>query len=575
MTGRLAGRRIFVLARLSGDGQIGNWSEQEQIDAQVRFIQAEGGTPVPLYENVEDEHGRKRGVSGKSLRRRKVTLGALAQVEAGEAEGIGWADHKRLSRNEYQEDQGEILRRMQAVRAVIVIGTDVIRPWDKDDRKRYKVMCVVTEDGPDLRDTFFRGIFGRAKVEPVVRGTYPVGFLGVPHVRKRGTVEIIQRLPGKDPACAGLLADLRDWYAGCATYGEVAARVNAKWSHLLGQAGNRHRKLFTAEGHPMWGAAQARDALKNRKYAGYWGIGDRSTKSEVWDADTRRERLAEYTHYFPELAYWTLAEAAAWRERLAQNRRGPGFRGRRARAKGPDGTPTAPPLVGVLACPECHTPLSGRGQGLYACPRYQSGTCAAPAFIKEHTALAALDGILPEVLGRTRALAAAIRRHQTKAGATEAGLLEELRGHQEGKQSLLDDWYPGGRKRPGTPPEMLDRIAYHQQEIDRLREGVARAEEARAEDDDYLARVERVLAGDPAEQVAAFRFCPVPVQVALWGELVVGVEIQGEGRGRYRTHTVVPGWRLKGERLHSEDTPTCASAKQPIPPGLLAVLLAA
>src|SRR4029453_7971803 len=355
MSGRLAGRRILVLARLSGDGQIDNYSEQEQIDALVRLVQAEGGTPVPLYENVADDRGRRRGVSGKYLRDRPTAQEALRRVEAGEAEGIGWADHKRLSRNEYQEDQGEILRRMQAVRAVIVVGNDVILPWNKDDRKRFKVMCVVTEDGPDLRDTFFRGIFGRAKLEPVVRGTYPIGFVPVPHVRKRGTVEVIKHLPGKNPACAELMADLRRWYATCATYGEVAAEVNAKWAHLLGQPGNRRRTLFDAAGNAVWGAGQARDALRNRKYSGYWGIGDRSTKSEVWDSDTRRERQAEYTHHLPELAYWSLAEAG--RARRARPRRGPACRGRGGGGKGPEGKPKAPALVGVLACPTCHQGL--------------------------------------------------------------------------------------------------------------------------------------------------------------------------------------------------------------------------
>lgn len=577
MSGRLAGRRILVLARLSGDGQIDNYSEQEQIDALVRLVQAEGGTPVPLYENVADDRGRRRGVSGKSLRDREVAREALRRVEAGEAEGIGWADHKRLSRNEYQEDQGEILRRMQAVRAVIVVGSDVILPWSKDDRKRFKVMCVVTEDGPDLRDTFFRGIFGRAKVEPVVRGTYPIGFAPVPHVRLRGSVEVIKRLPGKDPACAGLLADLRHWYATCATYGEVAAEVNAKHAPLLGQPGNRRRKLFDAAGNAVWGAGQARDALRNRKYSGYWGLGDRSTRSEVWDSDTRRERQTDYTHHLPELAYWSLAEAAAWRARLAQNRRGPGFRGRRARATGPDGKRKAPALVGVLACPECHQGLSGYGQGLYACPRYRSGTCAAPAFIKEHTALAALDAILPEVLARTRGLAAAIRRHQTKAGATETRLRDDLRGHQEGLQSLQEDWYPDGRPARRVPEFAKDRMAEHQERIDLLREALAREADARADDDAYLRKVERVLAGDPAEQVAVFRFAPAAVRLALWGELVAAVEVVGAGRGRHRTHAVAPGWRLVREgRLDTGDTPTCASAIQPkpVPEALLAVLLA-
>src|SRR4029450_9240910 len=78
MSGRLAGRRILVLARLSGDGQIDNYSEQEQIDALVRLVQAEGGTPLPLYENVADDRRTRPRAGGRG--RPRASAGPTTSV---------------------------------------------------------------------------------------------------------------------------------------------------------------------------------------------------------------------------------------------------------------------------------------------------------------------------------------------------------------------------------------------------------------------------------------------------------------------------------------------------------------
>jgi hypothetical protein len=564
--GRLAGRRILVLSRLSGDKQIGNYSEEEQIDGLVRFVRAEGGTPVPLSENVH-----RRGVSGQDLKKRTVASEALERIEAGEAEGIGWYDYKRLSRNKYLEDQGQILRRMAAQRAVIVLLNQIIRPWVPDERKQFQVMAAATEDGSALRDTFYRGQFGRARREPFVKGTAPLGFTTVPVEYQAGTITKTKRDPAKDPRCASLMADLREWYASCRTYGEVAARVNERHPHLLGQAGNRRRRHTTAEGHAIWTEYQARIALENPRYAGWWGFGQAGKHSEMWETDTRRERADEYRHYRPELAYWTLAEAAAWRERFG--RQAWGGRRTRARKAGGDGVKRPPALTGVLACAGCGELLVGEGSGRYGCPLRTTGRCERPHILTEKAALRMLDTILEEALGRARGLAEAIRRRGERARRTGGAAERELRTVEEQLATHVEQWYPPGGPVRRIPDAIAQRMSDLQTEVDRLKEQAAREAETRREAETYLAREARVLSGSLAEQAAALRGAPEPVRCEMWRELVTGVRIEARGRGSGRTWRVLPGWRLvDGERMDTPSTSRCASAIYQLPGALLSLL---
>lgn len=540
MSGRLAGMRILVLARLSGDKQIGNYSEAEQIDGLVRFVRGEGGVAVPLLENVD-----RRGVSGQTLARRRVALEALERVEAGEAEGIGWYDYKRLSRNKYLEDQAQILRRMAAVRGVIVLLGQIVRPWVPDERKQFQVMAAATEDGSSLRDTFYRGMFGRAKREPVVRGTAPLGFTTVAVEVPGGAVPKLKRDPAKDPRCAQLMADLREWYATCRTYGEVAARVNAAHSHLLGQAGARRRTHTTAQGHAIWTDYQARILLANKKYSGYWGFGQDARDSEMWDTDTRRERAEEYRHYKPELAYWTLAEAEAWRARFGRHTWG----GRRTRARtaGADGVKRPPALTGVLACAGCGELLVGYGPGRYGCPLRTSGRCPKPQIITESCALRVLDGLVEAALGRARGLSAWIKRKGVRAAGRATDGQRTLRALEEQLRSQTEQWYPRGAPLRRIPDAVAERMSDLQTAIDRQRERVAHEEAERAQAATADEQLARWLAGDAAEQAAVFRSARGEALTALWRELVTGVRIEASGQGGARTWRVLDGWRLVDE----------------------------
>ena len=560
MSGRLAGRRILVLSRLSGDQQIGNYSEQEQLDALVRFVEAEGGTPIPLYENVEDDRGRKRGVSGQDLtwKKRPVAMAALERVEAGEADGIGWYDYKRLSRNRFLVDQGVILSRLAAVRAVIVFPGQIVRPWVPDERKNFQVMAAATEDGSSLRDTFYRGQFGRARVEPFVKGTPPIGYTTVPVEYQTGAVPKTKRLPAKDPRYADFMADLRDWYASCRTFGEVASRVNAKYPHLLGQAGARRRKHRSADGFPIWTDYQAQLPLNNPKYAGHWGFGIKAKDSEMWEADTRRERADEYRHYRPDLAYWTLAEAQEWRDRFG--RHAWGGRRTRARTAGADGEKRPPALTGVLACATCGELLVGYGPGRYGCPLRTSGRCAKPQIIREATALRLLDGIVEEALARARGLAAVLRRQGTSARRTATQAERELRLLEDQLTALTDQWYPRGGAVRRIPDGVAELMSETQTRIDRQREAVARQAERRREAESYHGRLAAWLAEDAVVQAVRFRHLPDEARCALWRELVTGVRIEATGQGAGRTWRVLPGWALVDEPAVPEGAPVVDTA---------------
>ena len=572
MNGRLAGKRILVLSRLSGDQQIGNYSEDEQIDALVRFVQAEGGTPVPLSENVT-----RRGVSGQDLKKREVASDALLRLEAGEAEGIGWYDYKRLSRNDYMEDQGQILRRTAAVRAVIVLPGQIIRPWVPDERKQFQVMAAATADGAGLRDTFYRGQFGRAKREPFVKGSPPIGFTTVPvevQPGGPGTVPKVKRDPAKDPRCAELMASLREWYATCRTYGEVAERVNDRYGPLLGQAGRRRRTHTSPEGHAIWTDYQARLPLQNPRYAGFWGFGERSKSSEMWEADTRRQRADEYRHYKPELAYWTLAEAQEWRARFGRHAWG----GRRTRARtvGADGKKAPPALTGVLACAGCGEALVGYGPGRYGCPLRTSGRCEKPQIILETSALRVLDRIVEEALERARGLAGAIKRRGQRAAAAGTEAERTLRVVEEQLASHFEDWYGAQGPIRRVPEQVRVRMSALQTEIDRLREVVARQREVREEAEGYLARERRALAGSLEVQAVRFRHLPPEGQCAVWRELVTGVRIEASGQGGARSWALLPGWRLVDEPAESVDTQSTSRYASPIYrlPGAVLDLLA-
>jgi Resolvase, N terminal domain len=575
MSGRLAGKRILVLSRLSGDQQIGNYSEEEQIDGLVRFVKAEGGVPVPLSENVT-----RRGVSGQDLKKRTVASEALERVEAGEAEGIGWYDYKRLSRNKYLEDQGQILRRMAARRAVIVLLNQIIHPWLPDERMQFQVMAAATADGSGLRDTFYRGQFGRARREPFVKGTPPLGFATVlvEYQPEQGALPKTKRIPAKDPRCAELMADLREWYASCRTYGEVAARVNERYPHLLGQAGNRVRKHSTAEGYAIWTEYQARIALENPRYAGWWGLGLGAKKSEMWETDTRRERADEYRHYKAELAYWTLAEAAEWRARFG--RHAWGGRRTRARTAGADGMKRPPALTGVLACAGCGELLVGYGPGRYGCPLRTSGRCKQPQIITERCALRLLDTLAEEALSRVRGLADAIRRGAERARQAGTATERDLRLTEEQLATHVEEWCPAGQPARRIPDAIKQRMSDLQTEIDRLRERAGRERERQQAAETYEAREARVLSGSVAEQAKALRDAPAGERCEMWRELVTGVRIEAKGQGGARTHRVLPGWRVvRGEAapdgagtVDSVSTSRCASPIYQLPPTLLALL---
>ena len=280
--GVLHGKVIVVLRRVSGAGQVGNASSEEQNAALTRYVHSLGGGVLPMDENAPPSApagAKARAVSGRDLGKREVANLALDLIDAGVAHGLSWYDAKRLSRDEFIIDPNVIVKRLAAQRAVLVTHNAVVRPWDKEDRFRFHIDAALAgRDVVDIRDTFFRGIFGEAAKRPFFGSVPAVGYTTVLREEKGQGPTRIKRDPVKNPEHAALMADLVAWMDTCVAAVEVAARVNAGYHQLVGQRGDRRRRRRGLEGAAVWSAQNLAYILKNPKYWGDWSTGRAATR---------------------------------------------------------------------------------------------------------------------------------------------------------------------------------------------------------------------------------------------------------------------------------------------------------
>lgn len=510
--GLFAGLRIGVLVRNSTKGQIGNWASLEQESGLDRLIEREGGELV-----VYDE----QGTSGRDLAKRAVARGLLDDVTSGALQGIAAYDIKRLTRDEFGADAGTIAKRLAHARALLVTMSRVYRLWEKDDKAIFRFEAAMSgRDVEDIRDTFWRGIFARAAREPFWIGRPALGYttriVEVPGTRP-GERTRIKRVPVKDPEQAPLMADLIRWLDECAVLGDVARRVSGRYGELLAA---RARRGFESAG---WRTYNLMGMLDNPVYWGRFVLGRSTTReSVVWDTDDRRGRADDYAVEAPDLAYWTRARARGWRQKFARR---PGVPAKRAR--------THPhPLLGVLACPECHSLLIGNGQAGYACPLKGTVNCGSPECITERAARRVLRTLLPDLLTTSGWVAEATRRAAADSGAAALkGLQSTLSVLQDKLETMTEEWY--GEDAPGAVPRPVrEKMVALQAEIEAQEAAIAE-EEAGQQTSEGLRRACEELLDDP---VGAFDALGEDAQAAFYRLLLADARIKGTGHGAGRRH---------------------------------------
>jgi hypothetical protein len=546
----LEGQRIGYTVRVSTKRQEDNWSTVEQEGELLRFIRERGGTPIAYDEGA---------VSGRDLSKRHVALRMLADVASGELNGIAAYDLKRLSRDEYGADPALILKRLAARRAVLVLHNKIVRPWDKDDRTYFQLGTLLAgRDIVDIRDTFWRGLFARARHEVFFMGVPPFGYrtriIELP--AGNGKRAKVRRIPGKDPAHAEAMADLAAWLDECPNLGEVARRFNEKYPTILPAAGRRRKH---GDQRIMY-STQLRAMLENPMYRGEWVFGrnpkyiagqrEQPRQNSVWDINQRRERNGEFEHHVPELAYWTKAKVLYWQRKFSRADDRPTVRTRKH----------VHPLLGVLACATCGRTMTGSGSvagnGLYRCPGATDQRCADPQGITESRARALLSDLIPEVFERMRARWTDIGARQLLGEGEEVVKLRRaLQTKRDQLATLEDEWYGEEAQRAGLRPSLniRQRISDLAREIEEMAERLGEAEAEAAVDRGMAQKVATLLTiGDPQHRLGTLG---PDDQAAFYRQYLRDVRIRGKGVGMHRKHEVVrPFTILAGSAAISSET---------------------
>lgn len=524
----LEGKRIGYIVRVSTERQEGNWSTVEQEASLLRRIRELGAQPIPYDEGA---------VSGRDLSKRSVALQMLADIDAGEIQGIAAYDLKRLSRDEYGADAQLILKRLARRRAVLVLHNGVIRPWDKDDRFLYGIQALLAgRDLVDIRDTFWRGLFARAANEGFFMGTPPLGYatevVAVPS--PRGDRTKLKRVPRKEIEHADLLTDLATWFDECASLGEVAKRFNERYPGRLPDVGRplKHGTLRVLY------SSQLRAMLVNPIYWGEFSFGRHGRhENSVWDIDSRRERASEFVQHDDRLAYWTRAQAIYWLRKFSRREEGRPVQRMRKHEH---------PLLGALSCAACGRVMTGGGVVGYRCPGSNDQRCNAPQTISYNRAKALARAMLPGII-------AAMREHIERGAADQeatpdgglAGKKRELTIKREQLAALNEDWYGAeaiaAKLRP--PLDVRQRMSRLAEEIERLEGQVAdAATEAEVAQLSRQKAEVALLMDDPATVVAEMSDEEV---CYVFRTFVRDVRIRGHGHAGSRRHAVEGAYTLQ------------------------------
>ncbi len=511
--GRLAGKRLGRLTRVSSRRQSGNWSEIEQEQEMDRLVEREGGIVLPYDEGA---------ISGKDLSKRKVALQLLDDIDAGRVDGMVAYDIKRITRDEYGIDGGTIAKRLTTARALLVTHSKTYRLWEDDDFFQFRIMCDLA--GYDIRGKkkeFWRGLMGRASNE-VFFFKPPIGYATRLEEYQRkvygGERAKIKRIPIKDPTQADLMAAIEDAFNTSVSIGEAARRLND--AQMLRLATNGPHK-----GQPVaWTADMLWKLLRNPIYWGEWEFGYTVDKrNTIWEGNRERDFRREV----PELAFWTKPQVAAWRRKFEANRRRQGStRGIRIRKH-------LHPLIGVLACASCGADLISaaqyRGKNAYICPnRNNRRACPKPTNITEAVALRMLRQILPDLLPTPEDLAKEAQRQLTQQSHVQ-DLRRELQEKEEQQREATEQWLAMRVK----PAYLTQRLEEQETAIQALRERIDHEEQLGWQHQEPLADL-LGLPGQVEHLVDTVWADDTLAQARVYRLLVSGVKIKGEGAGSGR-----------------------------------------
>jgi len=541
----LAGRRVAVIRRVSTTLQVGNYSYLEQEDRLLEHIRQLGGEPVLVDENEDG-----RGVSGRDLSRRDKVLATLDDIDAGRLHDIAAWDIKRLTRDTFGGDAGVMAKRLAARHGLVVTIARIYNPRDKTDKMVFRVEgAVAGRDSDDIRDTMWRGVFGRMSREPFFKARPPIGY-AVEKVPVYEGRDKLKRLPIKDPAAAGAMADLTRLLDECLSLADVARRMEERHAALLADRPKGKRGGLMA-----WWPSTIRQMLEHPVYWGEFQFGRhlyhrrKGDYSEIWEEDNRLGRLSEFRHLadgetpcpcgrdhsaLGDLSYWTRADAQRW---LAKFRRQPGVREKRGRTGiGRDATGSYVarpahdhPLLGILACPACGEALIGAGKYGYRCPRYH--TCGAPVTVSEHIAQAQLRLLFPTLMRRARGLAEALRKADERRASRGDGdtALARVERELRAKENWLDittEQFYGSEKDPALVPDaMLRRMRDEHRAVIALRDK-RDAVAAQAADERRASDALALLTQDGEQLEHLYEGMRPGQRAALLRELVADVAVQ-------------------------------------------------
>ena len=442
-------RTIGLLVRNSTVSQVGNYRSEAQREDLEEAIAALGWDARPYDE---------RGTSGSDLAKRPVATQMLSDLRAGAIHGIAVHDIKRASRDRYEIDFGQILKALVHSRGVIVTPKRVYDPRVKADSRLLRLEGLFAGmDWEDIRDTMWSGRMKRLRAEPerfepIWFGTLPFGY----------ALEVI------DPTASRIRRRLVR-SPGSEVVGAMERLIDAL---------NREKSMANVARASGLRAHNIRRILENDLYWGQWTYG-RKQDSDVWEGH------GVVTRYCPDLAYWTHAEALAWRRKFAHRDH--------AQRKSRFGHPT----LGVFRCSGCHQRMVGSGPRTLACPKHDK--CPAPQFITETRAFAAVLDILRELFEANRERFEDRARRRAADAAANAGsdpvadLDAQLEGVDAKIDALLDvvDGRPTGR--------LAERLADLKDERRRLASQRDELLSTSVEDEDALeADVRATLAFGPA-----------------------------------------------------------------------------
>jgi hypothetical protein len=515
----VTGATIGLTIRNSTVRQIGNFRSEAQFDMVERL---EGrGYQVRVYD--------EQGISGAHLSKRTVALQMFEDLRQGRIQGIGALDVKRLTRDEFGMDGGDIARR-------IVDAGGLFATWDRDydlrnddDLLQFQFQCMLAGiDWRSIRNTFWSGLFKKLEHEPVYMRP-PIGYMT--EILKPDDARRVIRRVAKNPDHEELLAELTRLFEDSDSLSQMARRLNTY---------GPPRPAFKGRGGTTthWSVQSLRYLLRNTIYTGTFTFGTRLKKrSIVWHrfaTDPQTGQPKDFRQHVPELAYWTSAQVRRWRLKFDH----PGSV-RTVETRHPH------PLSGVLECNGCGHPMIARGERTYACSALgtlarsghthaarKSVVCAAPQALSPNVAAQLLRHELPRVMYDAQVVATELRAqqqaHASSAAAQRLAFLED-------RAKWINDQLWG----KVTPPaSLIARLGEVEAELAELRDQVAE-EKVAADTDAELAAWCQILLESPLD---AFDTLPWEQQHRIYRLLFAGVRIEAQGDGFNRR------WRLRQYR---------------------------